>query len=188
MSGPTFFGFDRAYADQPPEDRLRLGLTHPDADAMWDALGANIDRLNEQERRGELGTTLADFSPFYPPNEPGGTEPQVRPANLPARRNNIVALRTPSDDPLLAVPPAVYVERLTGVHVPPGGYIRCPLPGHDDGTPSFRAFPEPERGVWCWGCNRGGDVYSFAAALWGEQTRGEAFKRLRAALLEELAA
>jgi hypothetical protein len=33
---------------------------------------------------------------------------------------------------------------------------RCPLPGHDDSTPSFYIYP-PGR-YWCYGCNRGGDV------------------------------
>jgi DNA primase len=33
---------------------------------------------------------------------------------------------------------------------------RCPLPDHEDTTPSFYVYP-PER-WWCYGCGRGGDV------------------------------
>jgi DNA primase len=33
---------------------------------------------------------------------------------------------------------------------------RCPLPDHEDRTPSFYIYP-PGR-YWCYGCNRGGDV------------------------------
>jgi hypothetical protein len=40
----------------------------------------------------------------------------------------------------------------------------CPLPDHYDDTPSFRI--EGQR--WhCFGCNRGGDVFDLAMALWG---------------------
>jgi len=50
-----------------------------------------------------------------------------------------------------------------------GGFLvaRCPLPGHDDKTPSFR-FNLAE-GWWkCMGCGRGGgDVIKFACAYWG---------------------
>lgn len=43
---------------------------------------------------------------------------------------------------------------------------RCPLPGHDDRTPSFYVYPDG--GYWCFGCDRGGkDVISFAFHFWG---------------------
>src|SRR5437764_15472303 len=44
---------------------------------------------------------------------------------------------------------------------------RCPLPGHDDRTPSFRL--NLAEGWWrCFGCDRGGsDVITFACAYWG---------------------
>ncbi len=37
----------------------------------------------------------------------------------------------------------------------------CPLPGHDDRSPSFTVYPDG-RGWWCFGCNRGGDIFSFS--------------------------
>jgi len=49
-----------------------------------------------------------------------------------------------------------------------GGFLvaRCPLPGHDDKTPSFRL--NLAEGWWkCMGCGRGGgDVLKFACAYW----------------------
>lgn len=49
-----------------------------------------------------------------------------------------------------------------------GGFLvaRCPLPGHDDKTPSFRL--NLAEGWWkCFGCGRGGsDVIKFACAYW----------------------
>jgi len=50
-----------------------------------------------------------------------------------------------------------------------GGFLvaHCPLPGHDDKTPSFRL--NQAEGWWkCMGCGRGGgDVITFACAYWG---------------------
>jgi hypothetical protein len=57
-----------------------------------------------------------------------------------------------------------YVSRLTGQRVEPGA-IRCPLSDHEDRTPSFHVY-EADRGWWCFGCSRGGDVFDLAAALW----------------------
>jgi len=41
---------------------------------------------------------------------------------------------------------------------------RCPLPDHDDNTPSFVVYPQ-NNSWWCFGCSRGSDVldlYQFA--------------------------
>jgi hypothetical protein len=38
----------------------------------------------------------------------------------------------------------------------------CPMPDHDDGSPSFTV--DPERALWfCHGCRRGGDVFTLGA-------------------------
>jgi hypothetical protein len=42
---------------------------------------------------------------------------------------------------------------------------RCPLPDHEDRSPSFVVYPEGN-GWWCYGCNRGGDVVDLAALAW----------------------
>jgi hypothetical protein len=42
----------------------------------------------------------------------------------------------------------------------------CPLPDHEDRSPSFAA--NPEKNVWfCYGCLRGGDVVELARFAWG---------------------
>ncbi len=43
---------------------------------------------------------------------------------------------------------------------------RCPLPGHDEKTPSFTVYPG-DRGWYCFGCQRGGDVVELASIAWG---------------------
>jgi CHC2 zinc finger len=49
---------------------------------------------------------------------------------------------------------------------------RCPLPNHDDRTPSFTVYTET-KSWFCFGaCLRGGDVVDLAAAAWG-YGRGE---------------
>lgn len=97
-----------------------------------------------------------------------------------------------ADDPLLAIPTAEYVEALTGRTPDSGGYCTCPF--HAAGaerTPSFRLYdngswtcfgscePEPDRDHF------GGDVYTFAARLWGLSTRND-FPELRRLLLAVL--
>lgn len=43
---------------------------------------------------------------------------------------------------------------------------RCPLPEHEEKTPSFTV--NPEKGVfWCFGCLQGGDVIELARHAWG---------------------
>jgi hypothetical protein len=43
----------------------------------------------------------------------------------------------------------------------------CPLPGHQDDDPSFNVRDDGQ--VWnCFGCNRGGDVFTLAMYLTGE--------------------
>ena len=44
---------------------------------------------------------------------------------------------------------------------------RCPLPGHDDRTPSFTVFAETNS-WYCFGaCQEGGDVVDLASHAWG---------------------
>jgi DNA primase len=61
-----------------------------------------------------------------------------------------------------AVPIEAVARRYTGLE-PLGGRAwftaRCPLPGHEDRTPSFYIYPGEVGGRWwCYGCSRGGDV------------------------------
>jgi hypothetical protein len=85
------------------------------------------------------------------------------------------------DDPLLAIPPDVYVGRLLGVEVPRHRKVPCPF--HDDRHASLHVYETAERGWYCFGaCRRGGTIYDLAAPLYGYGARGEGFLRLRAEL------
>jgi hypothetical protein len=85
------------------------------------------------------------------------------------------------DDPLLDIPPTVYVERLLGVDVPRHRKVPCPF--HPDTQPSLHVYDTPERGWYCFGrCRRGGTIYDLAAPLYGYDTRGDGFLRLKAEL------
>ena len=86
-------------------------------------------------------------------------------------------------DPLKQVAPAVYVEALTGEPVPANGWLHCPLPDHEDRTPSFQVLPSHWR---CFGCNRGGSVIDLAAALTGIEPRGRGFIELRSWIARRL--
>ena len=43
---------------------------------------------------------------------------------------------------------------------------RCPLPDHEDRSPSFTVYPE-SNSFFCFGCLRGGDVIELARYAWG---------------------
>jgi hypothetical protein len=99
----------------------------------------------------------------------------------PARGAVPVADPERADDPLLAIAPDVYVERLLGVAVPRPRKIACPF--HDDRHPSLHVYESAARGWYCFGrCRRGGTIYDLAAALHGYEARGDDFVRLRTEL------
>ncbi len=84
---------------------------------------------------------------------------------------------------MLAIPAPIFVGVLGGEDVPDrGGLLRCPLPDHDDRTPSFRVYPG--NGWRCYGCGQAGTIYDFAAALWGLGLRGADFGRVHRRLRE----
>jgi hypothetical protein len=85
-------------------------------------------------------------------------------------------------DPLLAVPPAVYVRDLLGVKPGRNRKVRCPF--HDDAQPSLHVYPTGTRGWCCFSCRRGGTIYDLAAGVWGLKTRGADFHEVRRRLLE----
>jgi hypothetical protein len=103
-------------------------------------------------------------------------------ADPPGQRAGVAARssgrsRRAGGDLLLEVPPARYVQVLTGQRVNRSGKVRCPL--HDDRTPSLHVYDDPARGWYCYGCRRGGSVYDLAGALWRRPTRGDGFSALR---------
>lgn len=92
-----------------------------------------------------------------------------------------IAIAANGDDPLLSIPPDVYVRRLLGVDVPRHRKVHCPL--HADTHASLHVYETPERGWYCYGaCRRGGTIYDLAGPLYGYGDRGEDFLRLRSEL------
>jgi hypothetical protein len=78
-----------------------------------------------------------------------------------------------------SIPTEDYVMALTGEDVDTRRQACCPLPDHDDNTASFKAY---DNCSWtCYGCNRGGRIFDFAAALWGIHgpLRGDTFREVR---------
>lgn len=104
------------------------------------------------------------------------------PRREPARPRTV----EPGDDRLLAIPPPVYVEALTGRPVGRDGKCRCPF--HEDRTPSLHAYDEPAEGWFAFCCQRGGTIYDLARELSGIGDRGADFRELRAWIAERLLA
>jgi DNA primase len=88
--------------------------------------------------------------------------------NRPERRG--VSRKTVIEAAKEAVPVIDLADRLRG----PGGWrkvgkrwvCRCPLPGHEERSPSFTVCPETNL-FYCHGCLRGGDVIELARFAWG---------------------
>lgn len=90
------------------------------------------------------------------------------------RRYRGVSYTKPIDAAKEAVPVVDLADRLCG----PGGLRRvgqewagrCPLPDHEDRSPSFTV--NAEKNVWfCHGCLRGGDVVALAQLAWNYAER-----------------
>lgn len=88
-------------------------------------------------------------------------------------------------DSLAAISPPVYVEALTGRVPDRSGKVSCPLPDHEDGTPSMHVYEDAAAGWYCYGCGRGGRIYDLAAILGGYRLplRGADFIAVRGVLL-----
>jgi hypothetical protein len=84
-------------------------------------------------------------------------------------------------DPLLAIPPIVYVPVLVGIPLNRDRKVSCPF--HDDRTPSLHAYG-PGLGWRCFGCGARGSIFDLGARLWGLGTRGRDFRQLRERLAE----
>jgi hypothetical protein len=91
-----------------------------------------------------------------------------------APRYRGVSYMRPIDAAKEAVPTIDLADRLTG----PGGLRhvgrewvgRCPLPDHEDRSPSFTVNPE-KNVFFCHGCLRGGNVVELARLAWGYDER-----------------
>jgi len=190
VNAPTrpFQGF---FPKLSPHERCiaeaQLGATPAEApfllppDEESEAPTAGDWRLIEAESRFEAVVALCP-DPFLAPYEPKKRhQPRRRSTAATSTRSGDVALV--SDDPLKQIPPVVYVEALTGEVVPASGFINCPLPDHEDRTPSFQVLESHWR---CFGCGRGGGIIDLGAALCGLEPRGRGYHEIRCRLADDL--
>jgi hypothetical protein len=113
--------------------------------------------------------TMAELRRLLPPQAETSTARVPRPP------------RDPSSDPLKGIDPPAYCWLLTGKTPNSRGKIPCPL--HDDWEGdggSCHFYPTADEGWYCYGCLKGGDIYSLAQALWGD----EPFPNLRLRLVD----
>jgi hypothetical protein len=134
-------------------------------DACWRKQRRDCDRLNRFLNEGPGSSSR---EPRRPPRS--GSSGEVR------------RLRPPTD-PLRAIPIAVAFAVLTGEGVPHSGMAHCPLPGHDDRTPSCRVSADV---FYCHGCCRGGSLIDLGALLWEIEPRGAGYFEIRERLEAEL--
>jgi hypothetical protein len=127
-----------------------------------------LDSYHAREIVGEL--------PDPPERDPrpASTTPTPRPTDV--------------SDVLRTIAASEYVALLTGHQVGRDGKIACPLPGHEERTPSFHAYTTPEQGWFCFGCGRGGTIIDFGAALYAIEPRGQGFHEIRRRLAADLLA
>lgn len=110
--------------------------------------------IDELERRKRLWTLTASdpVRPAWPRRDHG----------LKAR---VEAVKT-------AWPIERYCADALGAHLRRCGRDRlkacCPLPGHDDRSPSFVVYLATDS-AWCHGCNRGGDVIALTGYAFGHE-------------------
>jgi hypothetical protein len=149
-------GADPAYADAARILRVPSTLSHKHAPPT------PVDALRLDTGRRLSAADVVDGLP----DPPAPLHTTVAP---PERRG---------DDPLLAIPPDVYLPRLLGVEVPRHRKVPCPF--HDDRNASLHVYDSAARGWHCFGrCRRGGTIYDLAAPLYGYESRGDDFLRLR---------
>jgi hypothetical protein len=96
---------------------------------------------------------------------------------------------TATDDPLMGLPAAIYIEALTGQEIGRDAKINCPF--HRDNTPSLHVFeraktPGSAPGWKCFGCNRSGSIVDFGAAFYNLEPRGRGFHEIRRRLEADL--
>lgn len=102
------------------------------------------------------------------------------------RRAPAAALHDRGGDPLQRFAPADYFQLLAGVEPDREGKVCCPLPAHDDPEPSCHVYETAAQGWYCFGCDRGGDIYELAGGMWGLDTHSREFREIRQRLDDEL--
>jgi hypothetical protein len=141
----------------------------------WHELAERCRLRNESEYLLERRL----YEPYVPREERRSQERGT--ASTSSRSTRVVFDRW--GDPLQAIPAREYVQALTGVEVSSSGRLCCPLPDHEDRSPSFQVYDD---GWHCFGCGRGGSIIDLAAALYGIEPRGPGYREIRRRLVADL--
>lgn len=168
--------------------------------AFWGAIRKRTERSHRESRKrveeaAELGFTLLDFlaSVLLEPPELRHRRDAVRIWGKRWRdrafRDRLIEQRGRRVDDgfdaekarLEGIDAADYVFRLIGAEPNRAGYVHCPLPDHDDRTPSFHCRDTRWR---CYGCNERGSIYDLAGILWDLPRSGREFRLIHERLLE----
>ena len=174
IRGLTFEAWHAQTPDLPGFARAEFfGYLPADEQAQcW----ANLEQQIAYEREVDWRFYEEDWPP------PNVHQPARRAQAATPTRPGSVALSN-GDDPLKRIAPRVYVEALTGEAVPANGWLCCPLPDHDEETPSFQVLSSHWR---CFGCSRGGSSIDLGAAIYGITPRGPGWWEIRDRLVAEL--
>jgi len=175
-----------------------MTLTFPEFWRRWpdlpgDGRALAFDSLSERERR-ECWADLAEhcrhridgellyerrLREAWPP--PKRSKPHHGTATSTSTAAGRVELS--DNDPLKAMPAAVYLPALAGVEVSSTGRCRCPMPDHEDVHPSAMAYGTR----WtCFSCGAGGSIIDLASALSGIAATGSDYWRVRDWILHHL--
>lgn len=170
----TFPELHARWPDLPGPGRAAMfdTLSSADREACWAALRQQIDGHREMDRR-------ADEALYAESPPPRASRRPRRPVVPP--RSSSLGNRSETVERLRSIPAEEYVERLVGERVGPNRKINCPL--HSERTASFHVFPDA-RGWHCFGCGRGGDIFTLASELTETPAYGSDFKVLVGALSE----
>lgn len=173
--------YRRLTPDLSAAERLAvfLGFTPEMRSEAWRELNERVERQGRalfaewrlgdwctaQEMADEIAYLWETECRHVPLGGVGLPEPARRPPTSPRRR---APIRRDHDlDELRSIPSATFVPMLTGREVDRAGFVQCPL--HADGqerSPSLHLSVQDGR--WhCFGCQRGGDLFDFFAALNG---------------------
>lgn len=189
-------------ARRPGDAQLAEFLRAPAATqaAFWAAIRKRADRAHAESRRreeeaAEVGFSLSDFYASVLLISPEGRirEGQVRLWGQRWRdrayRDRAIEQRGRRVDDdfdadkarLEGIEAIDYVFRLTGEEANRAGYLRCPLPDHDERTPSFSCRDTRWR---CYGCHAHGSIYELAGILWDLPRSGHDFRKIHDRLVE----
>jgi CHC2 zinc finger len=142
-------------------------LPEYEQDNLWSRLAEDHRRADELDARHDAYM------------EGVAAPPVRRTPQRPARPVTLPGAHLPD------IPTETYVAALTGTEVRPGRRACCPFPDHDDSSGDFAAYHT--NSFNCFGCNRGGNIFTFAAILWGYglPLHGDRFIEVRDRLVDE---